>query len=332
LGHGGTHSLVAPGWAERYLAGDVPRPLPTPAESPAHGGPARLGWRAGLFIGVLLFIANPAFPAGLLGWLFRRDVQVITSTDSTPLGALLRIPSRSDPVYYRALNVGYRDFGAAIGGDKPPPPEEMIRTIVQVLATAGYRPADAQHRPTQWIVFAWGTLYPKTVLNSGPELPDANVQINHTQMLRFLGGEKLGLVSQHPDESVGSLLRYQSRFEFDSTTKAIWDVAGGDLYVVALAGYEFFQTEPEHRKLLWKTKISCPATGLVMADTLPTMVVAAGPFIGRATSRPIWVNASDKFRPDVRVGKSKFEEYLDSSQLPIYEKEAVPAKARGGSK
>ena len=107
---------------------------------------------------VFLFAAAPAFPAGLLGWLFHRDVQVITSTDSTPLGLLLRIPSPSAPVYYKALNIGYRDFGAAIGGDKRPAPEEMIRTIVQVLATVGYLPADAQHRPTQWIVFTWGTL------------------------------------------------------------------------------------------------------------------------------------------------------------------------------
>ena len=289
---------------------------------------------------VFLFAAAPAFPAGLLGWLFHRDVQVITSTDSTPLGLLLRIPSPSAPVYYKALNIGYRDFGAAIGGDKRPAPEEMIRTIVQVLATVGYLPADAQHRPTQWIVFTWGTLYPKILLKWDPrvpdainQLPDANVQINHTQMLRFLGGEKLGLVSQHPDDfEVESLLRYQSRFAFDSSTKAIWGVVGGDLYMVALAGYEYFETEPKHPKLLWKTKISCPATGLVMADTLPTMVVIAAPFIGRATSLPVWVNAADKLKPRVRLGNPKVEEYLGSGELRVYDQNAAPAKGERSGK
>jgi hypothetical protein len=307
------------------------------AEPPAHRGPARPGWRAALAVGVLLFTATPAFPAGLLGWLFHRDVQVITSTDATPSGALLRIPSPANPVYYKAQNVGYRDFGAAIGGDKRPPPEEMTRTIVQVLATVGYLPADAQHRPTQWIVFTWGTLYPKFLTRQDDprwgQLPDANVQINNTQMLRFLGGEKLGLGSQHSDDPmVGSLLRYQSRFAFDSAKKAIWDVAGGDLYMVALAGYEYFETQPEHPKLLWKTKISCPATGLVMADTLPTMVVIAAPFIGRATSRPVWVNAADKLKPSVRFGPLKVEEYLGSGELPVHEEKAEPAKAGRGGK
>ncbi|HUJ43253.1 MAG TPA: hypothetical protein VLW52_06580 [Opitutaceae bacterium] len=303
------------------------RSISTSAEPPARAAAGRAGRGAALAVGALFFMAAPAFPAGSPGGLFHRDVQVITSTDSTPLGALLRIPSPSDPVYYQAMSVGYHDFGAAIGGDKPPPPEKMIRTIVQVLATVGYLPADAKHRPTQLIVFTWGTLYPKTLPKWDLQMPDANVQINHTQMLRFLGGEKLGLVSQHPDDSVGSLLRYQSRFEFDSTTEAIWDVAGGDLYMVALAGYEFFQTEPEHRKLLWKTKISCPATGLVMADTLPTMVVIAAPFIGRATSRPVWVNAADKLKPSVRFGNPKVEEYLGSGELPVHEEKATPAKA-----
>ena len=273
--------------------------------------------------------AAPAFPAGLLGWLFHRDVQVITSTDSTPAGALLRPATPSDPVFYRALNVGYRDFGAAIAGDKLPAPEEMIRTIVEVLATVGYLPADAQHRPTQWIVFTWGTLYPEILPKWDPQLPD--VQANHTQMLRFLGGEKLGLVSQYPDGfEAESPLRFRSHF--DSTAEAIWDVAGGDLYMVALAGYEYSETEPKHPKLLWKTKISCPATGLVMADTLPTMVVIAAPCIGRPTSRPVWVNAADKLQPRVRFGNPKVEEYLGSGELPVHEGKVESAKAGPSSK
>ncbi len=107
---------------------------------------------------------------------------------------------------------------------------------------------------------------------------------------------------------------------------------GDGLYVVALAGYEFPLAQFKHRKLLWRTKISCPARGLVMADTLPTMVVIGAPYIGRATSRPVWVNASDKFKPVIRIGNPKVEEYLDSGQLPVYEEGAAPARGGGGGK
>ena len=305
------------------------RPFSISAESPAHRGLGRAGWRAVLVAGGFLFMALPASRAGLLEWLFHHDVQVITSTDATSAGALLRPPSPSDPVYYVALSIGYHDFGAAMAGDKLPVPQEMIRTIVRVLAQDGYLPADAHHQPTQMIVFAWGTLYPEVMPNLwDPNLP--STQLNYTQTLRFLGGDKLSLVPESPDDGTGSLLPGLTRFDRDA--EAISDVARDGLYVMALVGYEFPVTQPKHPKLLWRTKISCPATGLVLADTLPTMLAIGAPYIGRETGRPVWVNASDKFKPEVRIGTPKFEEYLDSGQLPVYEEKAAPAKAGHGGK
>ncbi len=95
-----------------------------------------------------------------------------------------------------ARNVGYQDFGHAIAGEKLPMPKEMIRTIVRVLAEDGYLPADADHQPTQMIVFAWGTLYPY-VGGENPERHDMPWW-NYVQMLRFLGGDKLGLIPEFP--------------------------------------------------------------------------------------------------------------------------------------
>jgi len=174
-------------------------PFRPSAEPPAQPGPGRVGWRAALAAGVFLFTAAPAFPRGLLEWLFHHDVSVITTTEGIPAGALRRPASPSDPVYYTALCVGYHDFGAAIAGDKLPVPQEMIRTIVKVLAKGGYLPADANHPPTQMLIFTWGTLYPYMMPNPGnPDWPD--IQLNRTQMIRFLGGDKLGLVSPYPAE------------------------------------------------------------------------------------------------------------------------------------
>ena len=303
--------------------GELPERVgPLDPHSPVASG--RAGWRAALVVGAALCAAAPALQAGFLDWFMHHDVQVITSTDATSAGALLRPPSPSDPVYYVALNVGYQDFGAAIAGDKLPVPQEMIRTFVRVLAQDGYLPADADHQPTQMIIFCWGTLYP-FVGGWDPELPGP--PHNYIQMLRFLGGDKLGLVPEFPADWEGSLLPGLTRFDPDA--EAISLVARDGLYVVALAGYEFPMTQPKHRKMLWRTKISCPARGLLLADTLPTMLVIGAPYIGRATGRPVWVNASDQFKPVVRIGNPKVEEYLDSGQLPVYEEGAAAARAGG---
>jgi hypothetical protein len=300
------------------------RRYPTFADPRSRPGPTRAGWRTALAAGVFCLMAGPAFPGGFFEWLFHRDVQVITTTDTTPAGALRRPASPSNPIYYIAINAGYHDFGAAMAGDKLPAPQEMVRTIVKVLAQDGFLPADASHPPTQVIMFTWGTLYPDVMPNMGnPGLPD--IQLNRRQAIRFLGGNKLGLASRDPDQLEDTL--YPGLTLFNPDARAIVDVARAGLYVVALAGYEFPMEQPKHPKQLWQTRISCPATGLVMADTMPTMVAIAAPHIGNETRRPVWVNASDKFKPEVRVGNPKFEEYLDSGQLPIYEKEAAPAKA-----
>jgi hypothetical protein len=304
------------------------RSFSTSAEPPAQPGPIRSGWRAALAAGVLLFTAAPAFPQGLFEWLFHHDVQVITTTEATPAGALRRPPSSSNPVYYMALSAGYHDFGATMAGDKLPMPQAMIRTIVKVLAKDGYLPADANHQPTQMLIFAWGTMNPDVMPNLwNPGMPD--IQLNRTQMIRFLGGDKLGLVSDYPSEWGDTL--YPGLTLFDADARAIAEVAREAFYVVALAGYEFPVKVPKHPKQLWQTRICCPAIGLVMADTLPTMLAIAAPYIGNVTRRPVWVNASEKFKPDIRIGDPKFEEYLDSGPLPVYETKAAPAKAwRGG--
>jgi hypothetical protein len=208
--------------------------------------------------------------------------------------------------------------------------------IVRVLATAGYLPADAQHHPTQLIIFAWGTLYSEvmpdqwTHMNPNPgnfNFPDT--QLNYRQMLRFLGGDKLGLFSEYLDDWM--VPRMPGLTRIDSDSEAIRRVATENLYAAALAGYEFPVQQPKHPKLLWRTKIACPAAGLVLADTLPPMLVIAAPYIGRETKGPVWVNASDKFKPVVQIGNPKVEEYLDSGQLPVYEAKAARAKtARDG--
>lgn len=289
------------------------------------GSVGRLGarlWRGATLAAALLLAARPASAGNLLDWLFRHDVQVITSTDMMPAGSLLRPPSPSAPVYYFAANAGYHDFGGIIAGDQLPATGDMIKFLARALAKAGFLPADAEHPPTECIVFTWGTFYRDIMPSMNPDWP--GTQMNRLAMVRFLGGDKLGLVPDSPDPWSATEMPGLTRFNPDA--EAIADVARDDLYVVALAGYEFPVKEPKHPKLLWRTKISCPARGLVMSDTLPTMVAIAAPYIGRETGAPVWINASDKFKPEVHIGNPKFEGYLDSTPVPVYEAKKGGAK------
>jgi len=280
--------------------------------------------------GVLLLGTAPAPAEGLLDWLLRRDVHVITTTEMTPAGALRRPASPEHPIYYIGVSAGYHDLGREAWGEKPPVPQKMIQEVVRVLANVGFVQADSQHPPTQCIIFYWGTLYRITTPSPwGIDQPDQ--QLNRPAMLGFLGGAKLGLVSKQSEPwRDGGLLPGMTRF--DSDAAAIANLAQEDLYAITLAGYAYPAHPPKGAELLWRTRISCPARRLALADTLPTMLATAGPYIGRDTPRPVWMKVSDKFKPDIRIGNPKVEEYLDSGQWPILDAKTAAAKAKPDSK
>jgi hypothetical protein len=246
-----------------------------------------------------------------LDWLFHHDVEVIVNTDITPEGAKLPEASREDPVYYVGVSLGYRDLGGIIAGDKLPSKETMYGWIAKALAKQGYLPANAVHPPTQVVMFAWGSLYVEW-FSGNPNLP---VQLNRGQLLRFIGGEKLGLISKYP--TFPEIEFGPELFYVRPAAEKFRTAARDDLYMAVLVGYDFQAAAHNERRLLWRTRIACPSRGLVMADTLPTMVSIAAPLIARETEVPAWIRASDKYKPVVKIGDPVVEEYLGSGPLPI---------------
>lgn len=254
----------------------------------------------------------------------KHDVQVITVTDATPKGALLRSASPANPVYYIAVNAGFHDFGAPIAGIKSPPAKEVIANIAKVLAKQGYLPATEKHPPTQILVMTWGTMNVDTFDPTGQAMsPSEAPQVNRRQLLRFLGAYKLGMISNDrsgfQDDTASGLMFY------DATQRDFMDVASDDLYVAAIASYDYAAMRQKQKVLLWTTKISCPSLGLDLKETLPTMLAIAGPNIGRETAKPVWINASEKYKAEVQIGEAKVVEMFDPDTLPVVD--ATKAKA-----
>lgn len=265
------------------------------------------------FISLLIALTGCAAlaRAGLLDWLFHHDVEVIVDTDIMPEGAKLPPASMEHPVYYVGVSLGYRDLGGLIAGDKLPSKETMYDWIAKALAKQGYLPADAVHPPTQVVVFTWGSLYVQW-FSGNPDMP---VQMNRGQLLRFIGGEKLGLISKYP--TFPEIEFMPELFYLRPAAEKFRLAASDDLYMAVLLGYDFRAAAHKERRLLWRTRIACPSRGLVMADTLPTMLSIAAPLIARETEVPAWIRASDKYKPVVKIGDPVVEEYLGSGPLSI---------------
>lgn len=264
-------------------------------------------------LAALLLITAQAH-AGFFDFLGKRDVQVIAVTDMTPAGALVRRPSPENPQHYLAISAGFREFGGVIAGEKSPPSKEVIQLMTNVLAKQGYKLATNKTPPQLIIVYTWGTLNPDLFITPYNE-PHMAPVMNLQQMLKFLGADKVrGLVDYvNPDVPRVAGLSYM-----DPDARDLYDIAHEELYIIALSAYDFASAaNSKQKKLLWRTKISAPSRGLWLPDALPTMLSISAPHIGRETTKPVWINASDRYKPDVRIGEPRVVEESASPEVVV---------------
>ena len=92
-------------------------------------------------------------------------------------------------------------------------------------------------------------------------------QVNRRQLLRFMGAYKLGLVSKEPNALMDDTLMQGVLFR-DADQDLINDLSTEDLYVAAIAAYDYAAATRKEKVLLWTTKISCPSRGLGMPEKI----------------------------------------------------------------
>jgi len=269
--------------------------------------------------GALVLGAPMLAVAGISNFLLGTDeLQTITVTDVTEAGRQAPAASPQRPLFYAAISGGYHDFGGLIAGEKPVARATVNKLMIDVLAKQGYLPAKADDRADVIVVWTWGTL--NTILNPlGPgSITGSRRYLNEDQILRFLGGEKVGMYrgrnSGFPEQSLGP-----ETFFANGDLRNLMDTASDNLYVAVVSAYGTKLDARGNAVLLWKTRISAPARGFWLPEALPAMVAMAAPFIGHETDRPLWVKATDKFKPEVRLGDLKVVEYLKGTEKTIVE-------------
>lgn len=270
---------------------------------------------------VLSLCASQLWAGSFLDLLLgHRELEVITVTDATPAGKQLSPASKEHPQYYIGYSLGFRDLGAAVGGIKEPPTKDVLRTIAAELAKQGYLPATpTSPPPTLVLAYTWGTLNADE-FRPDPELP--GTVMNRAQVVSFLGGRKLGFSRDFFDPLTAPVTGLQT-MSFDA--KNLYEIARVDFYIVVVSAYDLAAIRDKKKRLLWMTRIAMPSLGFDLGESMPAMLAIAGPHIGRETDRPVWMTASEKFKPNVKLGELQLIEYLGNAPLPIVE----PAKATG---
>jgi len=254
-------------------------------------------------IGTALVLLAPFTRAGTLLDLLRPspELETIAVTDFTPAGHRLPAHSPANPLYYVAVSGGYCDLGGIMAGERPISRRQVNNTMLKVLAKQGLLPAPAGRTPDIILIWKWGTMNVATL--SGPD-PSYAPQVNEQTMLRFLGGEKLGINTNVNPLFADFELPPGVQHESSSAT-ALRAAAHSNLFVVHIAAYGTKLDDRGQPVALWNTRISAPAYGFWLPDALPSMIVMAGSCIGRETAQPVWLRASEHFRAEVILGDLK---------------------------
>lgn len=274
----------------------------------------------------LLLAPLPARAAGLWDLICgHRDLEVITVTDVSATASLVPPASPAQPQYYIAASLGYRDLGASIAGfSEPPPDKDVIHLLSSELAKHGYLPAKQNVTPASLLlVYTWGTLNAERFYGGDPSRYS---QLNRAQMVRFLGGSKVGMGDDFFDPLTAPALGLAVQ---SYAARNIYEVAGEDLYVIVVSAYDLESAlQRKRRPPLWTTRIAAPSLGFSFGDVLPSLLAIGGQQFGRDTARPVWVNASDKFKPTVRMGELQLLEYLNGEPLPVADVSDAPIEKK----
>ncbi|MBI5424374.1 MAG: hypothetical protein HZA32_09795 [Opitutae bacterium] len=270
-------------------------------------------WVRSVTVAVLLFTGVELRARGFFNLLLgRRDLEVITVTDMTPAGKKMPAASKDHPQYYVGVSLGFRDLGATMGGIKEPPPSDALRFIAAELAKQGYLPATPKSPPpTLVLAYTWGTLN-ADLDRRDPDLP--GTVRNRPQIVRFLGGAKVGLTRDFFDPLTAPATGLMT-MSYDA--KNLYEIAQEDFYVIVVSAYDLAALKDKQKRLLWMTRIATPSLGFALDESMPAMLAIAGPHLGRETERPVWMSASEKFKPNVKLGELQLVEYLGDSPLEV---------------
>lgn len=248
----------------------------------------------GAVLSVLLLSTSSVLRADFLSRFFApHDVDVMMVTDMTEAGRAYAPATREKPVRYMIIDFGEGHFGKNWAGEKLPPDLTVRRWMMKAIAQQGYLLADEQHPPEQLFIFSWG------MLQGDPLTRPA---------LRFLGGEKVNLMWEQEPQYGGfvSPMVHLRTFNRMGVAGKVWDFAATDLFLGVLRSYTMDSLRKDVKPtLLWETRFATPSAGVGFMEAMPLMIKSAALHVGRETTQPVTLLASDVFRGSVTFGEFK---------------------------
>jgi hypothetical protein len=190
------------------------------------------------------------------------------------------LPTPDHPGNYIAYDAGYIEEGDPVAGENPPTAAAVAQALRASLAVQNFLPATAPSAPSLALIYHWGVLRP----DSYQVRSDFKIQPNlHARLAlvattkqtgdieNFIMARRMGRIN--PAFRVPGFLNFRER--------DLLDLARDDRYFVIVSAYDFAALTRREAKLVWRVRVSTRGPGAAMAEALPALLSAGGPFFGR---------------------------------------------------
>ena len=247
-------------------------------------------------------------------------------TEMTDEGRKLPLPSRESPAYYVAQPSGYHVEGHGTAANRPPPPALLETNLKQALANNGYLPATPDKPPSLLILYVWGVHNnpdPGSI-ETGGAFPDPGHK-NLLSRASLVGGSKFAgelraALEKHDlmdDVTASPLLDPVRLFtERDPKTRQLVEQSKANCYYLIASAYDYAAGAQGKRTLLWRSKMTVDAQGVSMADTLPSLILYAGKYLGRDMPEAATIVRRIKRTGQTTLGPLEVKEYLEKLPPP----------------
>jgi hypothetical protein len=227
------------------------------------------------------------------------SIDVTVAGEMTDAGRTFAHPASDHPIYYIGVFRGFTDRGRKWGQgdpeDTPLPSVESVRDLVQqTLAAQGYLPAVISV-PNAGKAASGSTL--RQVLAGSPSLI-LNIYWGFASFAKSLGPEAATPSERLIESQAYAGGNFQDPFLMDlinahslspKFSELTEDAEMARYYIIIDAYHYAAYARGDKRPLLWRTKMSVPASSLsvTFAGTLQPMLAAGGPAFGQYIPYPL---------------------------------------------
>ncbi len=266
--------------------------------------------------------------AGFLEWLLPRSLQknprleVTVITEATPAGREMETNAPPGPKYFAFHNAGYQRLKHGTTTRITLEAADVEKLLTKSLATNGFLPGEPPTKPPSLlIIYTWGlhernpdldghesvrAIMDRATLVGGEKFARKLIKLlEEAEVWRIANAVPIAEGAESPLAPGMDFLNPIEAFRrADPRNEFLIDQTRGDVYYVVASAYDYRMAAENRRVLLWRTRMTVATEGVSQLQSLPVVIAAAAPFLGKEMDEPAILTPRTLREGKVEIGES----------------------------